>query len=106
MLELEDGYLLSHYRIENNSVVHAEWDSLQRAPPYASTMLSWLDPDYWCENQKQAKRFLKNLSWEQMVQQNWWGKLVWPAELLGICGWLYVEFLRTFSSGVAFAVFV
>lgn len=82
VLELEDGYLLSHYRIENNSVVHAEWDSLQRAPPYASTLLSWLDPDYWCENQKQAKHFLKNLSYEQMVQQNWWGKLVWPGPLV------------------------
>ena len=82
VLELEDGYLLSHYCIENNSVVHAEWDSLQRAPPLTSTILSWLDPDYWRENHKQASRAWKNFSYEKMVQQDWWGKLVWPGPLV------------------------
>jgi hypothetical protein len=82
VLELEDGHLLSHYRIQDNSVIHADWDSLQRGPPYASRVLSWLDPDYWVENHKQAQEFWKNLSYEQVIQQNWWGKFVWPGPLV------------------------
>ena len=82
---LEDGRAIADYGLQDDSVIHPDWASIQRAPSHASALFSIMDPDYWVERHRQTQEFLAALKWENMHDgfgNGWYDRLVWPGPLV------------------------
>lgn len=86
-VKLEDGYFLTHYKIQDGSVVHPEWESVDLAPTYSTAFLSAVDPDWWNEAHRQTIENIRygwaHLRWPTFEDLRRIGPdLIWPGPLV------------------------